>query len=215
MKGWVRYRIVWMLALSLLSATCIADAQTPVPMPTGSFSQPPSVDKPSYVPTLTFDVASIRELQPEADKPSWAIGLVSPPHACQFQAKAHTVNVLLALAYGFTPFDISNGPDWLGTTLYNVEGKCDPSVDQQLAKLTDDQAKLEKEHMLQAALADRFHLKAHWETKPANIYALELAKSGSRLQPAKVEPPTPPSPTRPSLKLQAPTSETLQTRTDT
>jgi hypothetical protein len=211
MKGWVRYRIVWMLALSLLSATCIADAQTPVPMPTGSFSQPPSVDKPSYVPTLTFDVASIRELQPEADKPSWAIGLVSPPHACQFQAKAHTVNVLLALAYGFTPFDISNGPDWLGTTLYNVEGKCDPSVDQQLAKLTDDQAKLEKEHMLQAASTSR---PTGRRSRPTSTHSSSRSPAPG-CSPPRSNRPTPPSPTRPSLKLQAPTSETLQTRTDT
>jgi uncharacterized protein (TIGR03435 family) len=43
--------------------------------------------------------------------------------------------------------------------------------------------------MLQALLADRFHLKAHWASKQANVYALELVnpKSGSKLQPAKVE----------------------------
>lgn len=177
-------------------------------MPTGSFSLPPSVDPIAYTPSLTFDIVSIHELQPEADKPSWAIGLVSPPHRCQFQARAHTVKVLLALAYGFTPFEISGGPDWIGTSLYNVDAKCEHSVDEQLARFTDDQAKLEKEHMLQALLADRFHLKAHWETKQASVYALELAnpKSGSKLQPAKVEPPdssvpnAPPPETPPTFK---------------
>jgi uncharacterized protein (TIGR03435 family) len=99
------------------------------------------------------------------------------------------VTVLMQLAYGFAPFEISGGPDWVNTSLYNVDAKCDHSVDDQFARFTDDQAKLEKEHMLQALLADRFHLKAHWESKRANVYALELAnpKSGSKLQPAKVE----------------------------
>ena len=55
--------------------------------------------------------------------------------------------------------------DWIDTNLYNVDAKCDHAVDEQFARFTDDQAKLEKEHMLQALLADRFHLKAHWETQ--------------------------------------------------
>lgn len=163
-------------------------ASTAVPMPTGAFSQPPSADPVAYAPKLTFDVASIREIQPAGDSPSWAIGLISPLHSCQFQAKAHAVKVLIQLAYGFAPFEISGGPDWIDTNLYNVDAKCDHAVDEQFARFTDDQAKLEKEHMLQALLADRFHLKAHWETKQANVYALTITtKSGSKLQPAKVE----------------------------
>jgi uncharacterized protein (TIGR03435 family) len=180
------------LAVILLAALPLS-AQSPaaVPMPTGAFSQPPSADPIAYAPTLTFDVASIREIQPEGDSPSWAIGLVSPPHSCQFQARAHAAKVLIQLAYGFAPFEISGGPDWIDTSLYNVDAKCDHSVDQQFARFTDDQAKLEKEHMLQALLADRFHLQAHWQTKQENVYALTLAKSGSKLQPAKVETPDP------------------------
>ena len=176
------------LAVIPLAAQSLSAAAT-VPMPTGAFSQPPSVDPIAYAPTLTFDVASIREIQPAGDNPSWAIGLISPLHSCQFQAKAHAVKVLIQLAYGFAPFEISDGPDWIETRLYNFDQKCDHSVDEQFARFTDDQAKLEKEHMLQALLADRFHLKAHWESKRANVYALELAnpKSGSKLQPAKVE----------------------------
>ena len=186
-------RVVTLAAVILFAATSLsaqtAPAAAAIPMPTGAFSLPPSADPVAYAPTLTFDVASIREIQPAGDSPSWAIGLISPLRSCQFQAKAHTVTVLMQLAYGFAPFEISGGPDWVNTSLYNVDAKCDHSVDDQFARFTDDQAKLEKEHMLQALLADRFHLKAHWESKRANVYALELAnpKSGSKLQPAKIE----------------------------
>ena len=182
------------LALAVIPLTAqILPAVATVPMPTGAFSQPPSADPVAYAPTLTFDVASIREIQPAGDSRSWAIGLISPLHSCLFQAKAHAVKVLIQLACGFAPFEVSGGPDWLSTSLYNVDAKCDHSVDDQFARFTDDQAKLEKEHMLQALLADRFHLKAHWESKQANVYALELAnpnpnpKFGSKLQPTKVE----------------------------
>ena len=174
-------------AVIQLTAQSLPAATAAVPMPTGAFSQPLSADPLTYAPTLIFDVASIREIQPADDGPAWAIGLVSPPHSCQFQARAHSVKVLIQLAYGFAPFEISGGPDWIDSSLYNVEGKCDHSVDEQFSRFTDDQAKLEKEHMLQALLADRFHLKAHWESKQENESALEIAKGGSKLQPAKVE----------------------------
>jgi uncharacterized protein (TIGR03435 family) len=210
-----RYRALLALTLVLpnfaapIVAQSPAPAQPPnpaVPMPTSAFSQPPSADPVAYTPTLTFDVASVRELQPDADNPSWAIGLISPPHSCQFQARAHSVKVLIQLAYGFLPFEISGGPDWFNTRLYNVDAKCDHSVDEQLAKLTDDQAKLEKEHMLQALLADRFHLKAHWESKQASVYALTIAnpKSGAKLQPAKVEAPDPDIPNAPPPETRGP-----------
>jgi uncharacterized protein (TIGR03435 family) len=51
-----------------------------------------------------------------------------------------------------------------------------------LAKLTDDQAKLEKQHMLQMLLADRFKLKVHTEAKRTQVFVLTIAKAGRKLQ---------------------------------
>src|ERR1035437_3047130 len=114
------------LALAVIPLTAqILPAVATVPMPTGAFSQPPSADPVAYAPTLTFDVASIREIQPAGDSRSWAIGLISPLHSCLFQAKAHAVKVLIHIACGFAPFEVSGGPDWLSTSLYNVDAKCD------------------------------------------------------------------------------------------
>src|ERR1039458_2279247 len=139
-----------------------------------AFAQPPAAPDPSgppaYVPTLTFDVASIRETPQTDDRPSWAMGLISQPHSSQFQANGITPKVLIQCAYGFGAYEISGAPDWLNDSFWVVQAKSDHSVDEQLAKLTDDQAKLEKQHMMQALLADRFHLKVHWETKQASVY---------------------------------------------
>jgi uncharacterized protein (TIGR03435 family) len=99
----------------------------------------------------------------------------------------HHPKVLIQSACGFGAYEISGAPDWLESSFWVVQAKSDHSVDDQLAKLTDDQAKLEKQHMMQALLADRFHLKVHWETRQASISALVLAKGGSKLQPTKVE----------------------------
>jgi uncharacterized protein (TIGR03435 family) len=160
-----------------------------------TIAQPPAApqpgDPPVYVPTLNFDVASVRETQQPQDSPSWQMGLTSALHSSEFQANGITPKVLVQAAYGFGAYEVSGAPDWFESSFWAVEAKCDHSVDEQLAKLTDDQARLEKQHMMQALLAERFHLKVHWETKQANVYALTVAKGGSKLQADKVEAPDP------------------------
>jgi uncharacterized protein (TIGR03435 family) len=173
----VRRRVI--LALFAWALLLPVFAQPPVPPQPG--------DPPAYTPTLTFDVASVRETQQAPDDRSWQMGLNSQPHACQFQANGITPKVLLQAAYGFGAYEVSGAPSWFESSFWVVQAKCDHSVDDQLAGLTDDQAHMEKQHMMQALLADRFHLKVHWETKQANVYALVLAKGGSKLQPTKEE----------------------------
>lgn len=45
--------------------------------------------------------------------------------------------------------------------------------------------------MLQAMLADRFHLRTHREMRTQNIYLLQVAKRGSKLQETKADEPHP------------------------
>lgn len=155
-------------------------------------SVPPSEDVPKYQPTLTFDVASIREAQPV---PGFNLEIDNPPHASAFHVNGMPMRFLIQLAYGFGPFQLSGVPDWVDGMFVAVQAKADPSVDAQLAKLPDDEARLEKRHMLQAMLADRLKLKAHWEQREGSVYNLVLAKGGSKLQPTKAEDPIPGEPT--------------------
>ena len=46
--------------------------------------------------------------------------------------------------------------------------------------------------MLQSLLADRFHLKVHIETRELPVYALVVARGGSKLKASTPEPATPP-----------------------
>jgi uncharacterized protein (TIGR03435 family) len=134
---------------------------------------------------LTFDVASVRESIPTQGN-GVRVGVISPPHSCKFTATNFPAKALLQAAYGFgTP--VIGGPDWLNDHYFTVEAKCDHSVDEQLAKLTDDQATLEKRHMLQALLADRFNLKGHTEVKETSVYSITIAKGGPKLHEVKVD----------------------------
>jgi uncharacterized protein (TIGR03435 family) len=166
-----------------------------VPRAIGQVPPPPpvaGVDVPTYVPTLTFDVASIRENDMTGTN-SVHVAVKSPPHSSQFEVTTFTMKSLIQMAYGFgTP--LSGGPDWLSTRYFTVQAKSDAATDERLAKLTDDQARLEKQHMVQSLLVERMGLKGHWEIRETPVYALVIAKGGPKLQEVKADPTDPDHP---------------------
>ncbi len=197
----VKPRFSWM---SLLRSTLRTSAVAALASFAAAYAQKPAPPvAPDYVPTLTFDVASVRESAPNQGN-GVRVGVVSPPHSCKFTATNFPAKALLQAAYGFgTP--VIGGPDWLNDHYFTVEAKCDHSVDDQLAKLTDDQATLEKRHMLQALLADRFHLKGHTEVKETSVYSITVAKGGPKLHEVKVDTddPSHPTPANTGVDVQA------------
>jgi uncharacterized protein (TIGR03435 family) len=180
-------RLVQLAQMLLLvaSAAGLAHAQ-PQPQPQ---TQTPAA-APDYTPTLTFDVVSIRQTAGVTGG-GLRVAVKSPPTSSTFEANNFTAKMLIQLAYGFgTP--ISGGPDWLGDVWYNVQAKSDPAVDEQLAKMPLDRERLEKQHMLQVMLTERFHLKYHMEDRESTVFALEPAKGGVKLHPIKLDPDAPP-----------------------
>lgn len=170
------------VALVTLLCTNIMGAQQPAAK---------SAAQAAYVPSMTFDVASIREGKPATDG-SITLSDIDPPHSSMLRLSNFSVPALLYTAYGANYSQIVGMPDWARSpfTFFIVEAKSDASADEKLAKLTDEQARLEKQHMMQALLAGRFQLKVHWETKEGPIYDLVVAKGGSKLQPGGSMPPT-------------------------
>jgi uncharacterized protein (TIGR03435 family) len=152
-------------------------------------AQTPIVEEPNYTPTLTFDVATIR-LAPPPDA-NFHVAVSSPPHSSRFEATNLPVKALLQIAYGFDA-PVDGAPDWVTKTLYNIQARSDEAADAKLAKLTDNEVRLEKRHAIRALLAERFDLKTHMETRNSAIYNLVLVKGGVKMQP--VPPPPPPAP---------------------
>jgi uncharacterized protein (TIGR03435 family) len=143
-----------------------------------------------YTFTFTFDVASVRENTADLSHGYTMTGQ-NPPHSSKFSATNYSARDLIVQAYGVQYFQILNGPDWLDRARFVVEAKSDASTDEALAKLSNEQAKLEKQHMLQVLLADRFKLKVHPDTKDLPGFALVIAKNGLKMQVAKGERPGP------------------------
>ena len=101
------------------------------------------------------------------------------------RAKNQTLQELLKLAYGVQASQISGGPDWLATALFNVDAKLDESTVAELKKLSPEQQKMERDLMFQNLLADQFKVALHRESRLLPAQVLVIAKNGPKIQPAK------------------------------
>jgi uncharacterized protein (TIGR03435 family) len=113
-----------------------------------------------------FDAASIH-VNNEADRPGGPIAQVSPGSlTMRNQALAY----LIQWAYDIPRVEIE-GPPWLREVWFDVQAKTgQPATETELRV------------MLRKLLADRFHLEFHKEPRVLPVYALTVAKGGSKLQ---------------------------------
>jgi len=160
--------------------------------------QAPILEEPGYTPTLVFDVVSMRPSPPP--DAHFHVSVTSPPHTSRFEATNFPIKALIQIAYGFdTP--ITGAPDWVNSTLYDIQARSDEETDARLAKLTYNEVRLEKRHAVQVLLADRLGLVTHLESRNSAIYNLSVAKGGLKMvvapappPPAAGEAPAPPPP---------------------
>ena len=120
----------------------------------------------------------------------------------QFDYSNVTVKKLIAFAYGINGYQVVNTPDWGDSARYDIEGRWkDTSAAGTTGVSTGGTAassgpsgssndpKLKA--MVQALLADRFHLKLKPEMRPMDVYDLVVASSGSKLSAAAAAAPLP------------------------
>jgi len=93
------------------------------------------------------------------------------------------LKMLIMEAYNVKAFQISGEPDWVNTVRWDVEAK----VEGVQGRLTQAQHGA----MLRVLLEDRFQLRIRRETREMQVYALVVAKEGSKLTLHTGEPPPP------------------------
>jgi len=152
----------------------------------GTHAQAPIVEEPNYTPTLTFDIASIRQAPPP--DANFHVSVSSPPHSSRFEATNLPIKALLQIAYGFDA-PVVGAPDWATNTFYNIQARSDEAADARLAKITDNEVRLEKRNAIRVLLADRLGLKTHLETRNSSIYNVVVDKGGVKLTPVPAPPP--------------------------
>ena len=132
----------------------------------------------AYVPTMTFDVASVRESKVDVQGGFMVGGGFLPQNSSHVRLMNNSVLNLLVWAYPVKSHQIEGIPRQLESTMFNVEAKSDSATDERLTKLTKEQVRLEQAHMFQVLLAERFKLKMHWEPRNDATYDLVVAKAG-------------------------------------
>ena len=93
--------------------------------------------------------------------------------AQQVRYSSFSLKGLVRDAYQVELYQI-NAPDWIGGQCYDV-----------VAKLPEGAARERVPSMLLTLLVERFHLKAHWETRHDRVYALVVGKNGPHLTESK------------------------------
>ena len=141
---------------------------------------------------LTFDVASVRPsaLDMTAIIADTRAGKMPRVGAHVDASRAEytwmPLKSLIAVAYDVKEYQIS-GPDWLS-------GMSAQRFDI-VAKMPEGASKDDAPKMLQALLAERFHLKVHFETQEHPVLALVVGKGGPKLKespaPAPIDPDAP------------------------
>jgi len=84
-----------------------------------------------------------------------------------------TLRTLIRNGYDIQNFQFAGGPGWLDSDAYDISANIADG-----AEVSEDQYRA----LVRAMLADRFQLKVHWETRQGDVYALVVAKSGSKLK---------------------------------
>jgi uncharacterized protein (TIGR03435 family) len=177
-RPWL-FRRCLLTCASLAVAVSLASAQVP-PAPLPSAATTPET-APATAPV--FDVVSIHQNNTATDGHHH---IYNDPGESHFRTVNLSLKDLLQFAYGLPRSQILGGPPWLDSTMFDIDAKSDPSMDAQLHKLPSDQARRQKQLMVQAVLADRFKLAAHQETRQQPIYALVVVKGGPKFKSSKI-----------------------------
>lgn len=118
--------------------------------------------------TAAFEAATVKPAAPDGH------GETRRYPGGRFTATSITLKALIQRAWDVKDFQITGGPGWINSELFDVIAK---------AATTGTISGPELNQMIQAMLRERFRLEIHRETKDMPIYSLLVAKSGPKLTP--------------------------------
>ncbi len=129
---------------------------------------------------LSFEVVSVKSSKPGCDN----MMVSSPPG--RFSAHCTTLLGLLFNAYPTVKpsVPIPGLPGWANSERFDLDAKADDENAVAMQNLPREEQWKQTQTMLQAALADRFRLRAHNEAREGPIYELVAAKGGFKLKEA-------------------------------
>ncbi|HYM05926.1 MAG TPA: M56 family metallopeptidase [Terriglobales bacterium] len=164
--------------LLLWTAACLAIA---LPIAFGLLNATPGHAQGQLAATPKFVSVSIKPHPSEGNGLVMSRMMMSPINGA-FTAKNVSPHSLLQIAYRIQDTQLAGEPDWFKSTTYDIDAKVDPSVVEEMHKLSDDQRNLVNQQMLQQFLTDYFKVTLHQESRDLPVYELLIAEGGPKLQ---------------------------------
>jgi uncharacterized protein (TIGR03435 family) len=156
------------LAAAFALLTLAGFAQTAQPKPDLLLFHPSG-------PPLSYEVATIKPVDP-----STADRVVRLPPGVTLSPLS--IRRYIMDAYdAFYATQVLGGPEWLNKDAYEIKGKFPDDLEAAYQKMAEADRDAQTRSMQQSLLADRFHLKAHFETRILPVYALVPAKGGLKI----------------------------------
>jgi uncharacterized protein (TIGR03435 family) len=158
-------------------------------------------------PLLSYEVATIKLIDPNtADR---VVKLPPGVSLSPLSLRRYIMN-----AYGASyAAQVVGGSDWLNKDAYDIKGKVPDELEAAFQNMKFSERMDQNRSMQQSLLADRFHLKAHFETRVLPIYELIPAKGGLKIievpAPPERKPGDPPIQMRPDDPLPPGSSRTM------
>jgi bla regulator protein BlaR1 len=169
----------------LLAAIAAAGVFVPLGFGVLHAAQEPVESQSSRVVTASFyNAPRARVYEAVSVRPSKSTPAETPNAEFRpdgFTATNVTLQMLIQQAYGVEAYQISGAPEWLNRYRYDVEAEVAGSLADELRKGDVNQLIVEQRPMLLEALAERFRLAVHRETKELPAYALVPAENGPKL----------------------------------
>jgi len=135
-------------------------------------------DKPAQAGSAADQAANIPAV---SASPSFEVASIKP-----WDGTGFGIRLLVYIQSAFGVPANSNGlligPDWINNARYVIQTKPPDSIRDAMQKMTADEKRKITGQMQQSLLADRFKLKAHFETREMPEYELVVAKGGLKLK---------------------------------
>jgi uncharacterized protein (TIGR03435 family) len=137
-------------------------------------------------PLSSYDVATIK---PHIDSPQGAGNMraIGGMTIRTYISRAYGVPLVMGIDIQLENSRVVGGPAWIDKDQYDIKGKPADDLREAMDKMTREQQLEQNEMMQQSLLADRFHLKVHFETREMKVLDLLPAKGGLKI--TAVDPP--------------------------
>ena len=137
----------------------------------------------------SFEVSTVKPARPDATSSNLNLG------ESGIQSTNSPLLFLLQFAYGLnggSKDQLVGMPAWVSSVPFDINAKVDEATAIKISSMKTDERVAATRQMVQALLADRFHLVVHHEIRVLPVLSLVIAAGGPRLQSAS-DSPTPPN----------------------